>query len=122
MQARNNQPTTRGFTLVEIMIVVGIIGLLATIAIPNYLGSRRKAQQTACIVNLEQIEGAMQQWAMELNKDAGQTVTFADLRPYLRRSGVCPAGGTCFEDSYTISSVDQPPVCQRLPSTHKLPE
>ncbi|HZQ46036.1 MAG TPA: prepilin-type N-terminal cleavage/methylation domain-containing protein, partial [Verrucomicrobiae bacterium] len=52
-----------GFTLVEIMIVVAIIGLLATIAIPNFMRASAKAKQTACINNLRQLEGAKQTWA-----------------------------------------------------------
>ena len=53
-----------GFTLVEIMIVVAIIGLLATIAIPNFVRARLKAQQSACINNLRQLDGAKQTWAL----------------------------------------------------------
>ena len=112
---------TGGFTLVEIMIVVAIIGMLASIAIPNYMQSRIKAQQGVCIENLHQIEGAIQRWSLEMKKDEGQAVTYSDIRGYLQHSVICPSGGTSFEDSYTISTVDAAPTCQRKPATHMLP-
>ena len=65
--------TTRksGFTLVEIMIVVAIIGLLAAIAIPNFVKARTTAQKNACIANLKQIDGAKEQWALENKLTSG---------------------------------------------------
>ena len=116
-----NSSVARGFTLVEIMIVVAIIGMLATIAIPNYVRSRGRAQQVSCINNLRQIDGAIQTWATETKKDGDQAVTYSDIGSYLRNSVSCPAGGTSFADSYTITTVDAKPVCQRWPETHQLP-
>ena len=110
-----------GFTLVEIMIVVAIIGLLASIAIPNYAESRKKVQMRVCISNLQQIEGAIQRWSLETHKDEGQPVSYSDIRSYLKNAVGCPSGGTRFEDSYTITTVDAPPVCQKKPATHLLP-
>ncbi len=110
-----------GFTLVEIMIVIAIIGILATVAVQNYSRSREVAFKTTCIHNLQQIEGAVAQWALETKKDTGEPVGFADIKRYLQRSVVCPSGGTSFEDSYTLVAVDTPPACQRRPESHKLP-
>ena len=114
-------PRPRGFTLVEIMVVVAIIGMLATIAVPNFMEHRKKANATACITTLRQIDGAIQLWATEAKKDVGAPVTYSDIRGYLRGSVVCPSGGTSFEDSYTLTTVDTPPLCLRQPATHKLP-
>ena len=100
-----------GFTLVEIMIVVAIIGLLAAIAIPNFVKARSNAQQKACIANLKQIDGAVQQWALENKKAATSTYSFTDttLLAYLKGTTLplCPASG-----SYTVgATVSSVPTC-----------
>jgi prepilin-type N-terminal cleavage/methylation domain-containing protein len=122
----NTSPSRkRGFTLVEIMIVVAIIGLLASIAVPNFVKARGTAQQKACISNLHQIDGAIQQWALDLNKAQGQPVAYSDISSYLKNSVACPSGGTTFADSYTITTVDTQPVCQKVPTgpgAHALPQ
>ncbi len=98
------------------MIVVAIIGMLATIAIPNYVRSRQVAQMNACISNLRQIHGAIQEWALEANKESGQAVQYADIRIYMHNAVFCPSGGTSFADSYQITSVDAPPACLKAPA------
>ena len=118
-QTKNNRKA--GFTLVEIMIVVAIIGLLAAIAIPNFIKARTTAQMNACINNLRQIDGAIQQWALEKKQGETATVAFTDISPYLKNAVVCPSGGTAFSDSYTIKDVSTKPVCQKVSSSHVLP-
>jgi len=115
-----------GFTLVEIMIVVAIIGLLATIAIPNFVRARLKAQQSACINNLRQIDGAKQTWALE-NKASQSTVpVIANIQPYLGRgtagtAPTCPADSqNTFATSYNLNDLQTAPTCVVVPDQHKL--
>jgi prepilin-type N-terminal cleavage/methylation domain-containing protein len=107
-----------GFTLVEIMIVVAIIGLLAAIAIPNFVKARTTSQANACINNLRQFDGAMQQYALENKLGSGATYTLANLQPYVRLTSggqlpACPAAGT-----YSAgASVTNAPVCSLSSAT-----
>jgi prepilin-type N-terminal cleavage/methylation domain-containing protein len=101
-----------GFTLVEIMIVVAIIGLLAAIAIPNFVKARATSQANACINNLRQIDFAANQFALENGKVTGATINYPnDLTPYIKLNSAgnippCPAGG-----AYADGSVGATPTC-----------
>ena len=108
------------FTLVEIMIVVAIIGLLAAIAIPNFIKAREASQKNACIANLKQIDGAKNTWALENKKVALDPVADTDLygtSKYIRDEPKCPANGV-----YALGNVATPPECSlKVTALHTLP-
>jgi prepilin-type N-terminal cleavage/methylation domain-containing protein len=103
-----------GFTLVEIMIVVAILGVLAAIGIPSFLHARTRSQATACINNLRQIETAVQQVAIEKGKHVGDEIAWPDdITAYIKLNSEgsipgCPAGG-----EYSLKKVGEIPqaVC-----------
>ncbi len=117
MKANKNIRKAAGFTLVEIMIVVAIIGLLAAIAIPNFVRARQTSQTNACINNLRIIDAATQQWALESGQQSTAPVTSANIVAYLGRSGsvmpTCPLGNS----AYTLTVVSQSPTCQNASPT-----
>jgi prepilin-type N-terminal cleavage/methylation domain-containing protein len=119
-----NASRKSGFTLVEIMIVVAIIGLLAAIAIPNFVRARTTSQMNACINNLRQLDGAKQQWALETKQASTATPAVADITGYLKSAVICPAGGstaTSIATSYVINDLNTKPTCRVVAATHVLP-
>ena len=113
-----NTSRKSGFTLVEIMIVVAIIGMLASIAIPNFVKARKSAQTNACINNLRQIDAAKQEWALEKGQASAAQPGNADLQPYLGRgdngsiNGIyCPLSAAGALAGYTLNIVGTAPAC-----------
>jgi prepilin-type N-terminal cleavage/methylation domain-containing protein len=100
-----------GFTLVEIMIVVAIIGILVGLAFPAFMKSRTQARKQVCIENLSQIESAKQMWGLEKVKKNGDVPTDADLigvNSYIKVKPQCPAGGT-----YDYKGIGENAVCNQ---------
>ena len=97
-----------GFTLVEILIVVAIIGLLAAVAIPNMIKARNQAQTQSCIANLKTIDGAKQQWGLENRKATTDVPTTTEVAAYLKATELplCPGGGT-----YTLNTIGANTTC-----------
>ena len=85
----------KGFTLVEIMIVVAIIAILSAIAIPNFMTARSKSRANACRANLRQLESAVEQYAMDntLADQASCSMTLI-IPTYIKKTPQCQAGGT----------------------------
>jgi prepilin-type N-terminal cleavage/methylation domain-containing protein len=116
-----------GFTLVEIMIVVAIIGVLAAIAIPNFVKARATSQANACINNLRQIDDAANQFALERGKATGATLNFPnDLTPYIKLNSAnkipgCPAGGTYSESTVGANGYPRCSLSSTVTPSHVLP-
>ncbi len=130
---KNKVSRKAGFTLVEIMIVVAIIGLLAAIAIPNFVRARTTSQQDACINNLRLIDAAKQQWALEQSQSSTSqpAASGTDLQPYLGHGSSgelpsCPADSaqtwtTSYGTTAALGNVTTKPTCLIVPTTHVLP-
>jgi type IV pilus assembly protein PilA len=106
-----NTKSTGGFTLLEIMIVVSIIGLLATLAIPAFIKARTRSVTTGCINNLRLIDDAKAQWALETHKDSGAVPVDSDLFGiglYIKVKPTCRGGG-----QYDLRTVGEPTLCDQ---------
>lgn len=107
----NPKPQLRqhGFTLLEVMIILGIIAILALVAIPNFLRARRESAKTACIVNLRQMDAAKHQWALENKKGNSATPSDPEIfgsNMYIPTKPSCPANG-----SYDLGTVGGNATC-----------
>jgi prepilin-type N-terminal cleavage/methylation domain-containing protein len=104
-----------GFTLVEIMIVVAIIALLAAIAVPGFLRARKRSQASRILNDLRMIDAAVDQYALETNRSAGNTVNTADWTSYLKKgSALYNTGKSLLGSAYGAQTVD---IIPRVPTT-----
>jgi len=105
----------RGFTLVEIMIVVAIIALLASIAVPNFLRARKRAQAVRILEDLRILDSSTDQYAIENNKTSGASANMTDLKAYVKTGSVLyETGADIFGDTYGPFTVDSLP---KVPSS-----
>ena len=97
-----------GFTLVEIMIVIAIIGLLAAVAVPNFMRAQKKAKEQFCALNREAIDNSKQLWCTENKKSEKDTPSEDDIKVYLKDNKFpqCPSGG-----QYSVNAVDAKCTC-----------
>ena len=101
---RRNQA---GFTLVEIMIVVAIIGLLAAIAVPSFMRARMRAQASTILNECRQVDAAKDQYALENSKTGAVTPLWTDLTPYLKASSKLAdgAGNDSLGNPFAIGTI-----------------
>ena len=108
---------TGGFTLVEIMIVVAIIALLASIAVPGFLRARKRSQASRIINDLRLIDNAIDMYAIENNKSSGNAVAVTDWTKYLKAgTNLYVTGKDILGNTYGAQTVDSLP---RVPSSSK---
>jgi prepilin-type N-terminal cleavage/methylation domain-containing protein len=107
MKSIHSRSYRQGFTLVEIMIVVAIIALLASIAVPNFLRARKRSEASKILEDLRQIDNATDEYAIENNKTTGMNPTFADVKNYLKTgTPLYNTGADLFGDSYGPCTID----------------
>ena len=107
-----------GFTLVEIMIVVAIMGLLVSLALPNFIKTRTQAQKNICLENLAQLESAKQIWGVENGKAEGDEATDDEMfgpYSYMKQRPYCPGGGV-----YDLTRIGENATCTE--AGHVLPQ
>lgn len=106
---RQTMPSVAGYSLIEIMVVVALVGVVAVLAVPNAMTARTTASRSVCLAALKQIESAKEQWAVEHKKSGGDTALDDDLfglDKYLKYKPKCPEGG-----SYLINANHAKPAC-----------
>ena len=107
------------FTLVEIMVVVAIIALLASIAVPNFLRARKRAQATRMLEDLRIIDAACDQYAIENNKATGASIAWTDTQAYIKKGSVLytSSGFDLFGNMYNTNATFSVDAIPKLNAT-----
>lgn len=104
----------KGFTLLEVLIVALILGILLSVAVPQFLNSRSLSRQRTCLSNLRQLNSAKDQFAVAVNLSNGDPVTAQDLAPdYIKQFPKCPGGGT-----YSLNTIGDTARCSIESGSH----
>ncbi len=115
-----SMPTGALIAVIIVPVSVALIGLLAAIAIPNFVRARTVAQANVCIANLKQIRGAVSLWALDNGKTDTDVVTMDDLVPkYIKSTPYCPLD--IAKTGYALTTIGAGPVCKLSP-IHRVPE
>jgi prepilin-type N-terminal cleavage/methylation domain-containing protein len=104
------RPTSNAFTLIEVMIVVSIIALIAAIAVPGFVRARKRSQAARILNDLRLIDGAIDQYALETSRKAGDPVSVVDWTSHLKKDTLLyRTGQDLFGNDYSSQTVDIPP-------------
>jgi hypothetical protein len=99
--------------IVSLGVFVIVVG---AVILPTFIQGRNRSSANSCINNLRQLDGAMQQWALETGKGTDDVATWEDVRRYVKQLPVCPDGGT-----YKLLRLSEPPRCSLGGASHSLP-